>query len=422
MKGIPRWAAELGLVVTALSALGAADPRRVVVEVKGGPQERRGTPVVFPLPQRLAAITSFSLTRLDDGRRVDVQTLQAEGPAVAWVLEELLPAGATRRYRLEPTAPEAARPNVRTLDDGKSLRLEVGGRPVLLYHGAVVESPTNIEPFYRRSGQIHPVWTPSGRAVTDDFPPDHAHQHGVFFAWVNTTFEGRRLDFWNQKEQTGTVAHAEYLGAVDGPVYGELKVRLRHDDLSAPGGLKPVLNETWTVRAYNLSNVFVVDFESRQSCAGESALTVNQYHYGGFGLRGNRQWFDPRVKGNGTPDPVRSGRSDFLTSEGKTRRDGNHTRPRWVDLSGEVDGAVCGIAVLDHPANFRFPQPVRLHPNKPYFCFAPMVLGAFDIAPGKTYVSRYRLIAHDGSPDTSAIDRLWHDYADPPLVTIVTEP
>jgi hypothetical protein len=27
------------------------------------------------------------------------------------------------------------------------------------------------------------------------------------------------------------------------------------------------------------------------------------------------------------------------------------------------------------------PQPVRLHPGKPYFCFAPTILGEFAIAP-----------------------------------------
>jgi hypothetical protein len=149
---------------------------------------------------------------------------------------------------------------------------------------------------------------------------------------------------------------------------------------------------------------------------------MNQYHYGGFGLRGSREWFDPQVRGTNPPEPSRGGRSDFLTSEGKTRRNGNHTRPRWVDLSGEVDGSLAGVAVLDHPGNFRFPQPVRLHPNKPYFCFAPMVEGAFAIAPGQPYRSRYRLITHDGSPDPVLIDRLWHDYAEPPEVKLVEQP
>jgi hypothetical protein len=78
--------------------------------------------------------------------------------------------------------------------------------------------------------------------------------------------------------------------------------------------------------------------------------------------------------------------------------------------------------LLDHPDNFRFPQPVRPHPSKPYFCFAPMVVDAFEIAPVHPYVSRYRLVVHDGMPVAVTIERLARDYADPPRVRFVTEP
>jgi hypothetical protein len=75
---------------------------------------------------------------------------------------------------------------------------------------------------------------------------------------------------------------------------------------------------------------------------------------------------------------------------------------------------------LDAPANFRFPQPVRLHPWIPYFCYAPSVPDSFTIEPGKPYVSRYRFCVHDGKPDAQLLERLWRDYADPPKVRVVT--
>ena len=80
-----------------------------------------------------------------------------------------------------------------------------------------------------------------------------------------------------------------------------------------------------------------------------------------------------------------------------------------------------GATLMCHPDNFRFPQPVRLHPDKPYFCFAPMVLGPFKIAPGKPYVSRYRFFVHDGKPDAKRIEALWNDYADPPVVKVIAD-
>src|SRR5262249_13972786 len=147
-----------------------------------------------------------------------------------------------------------------------------------------------------------------------------------------------------------------------GPVVRSFRTHLRHDDLTAPGGPIKVLDETWDVRVYDVPGLVVVDLESTQKCAGDVPLQINKYHYGGFGLRGTPVWFGPQAKGDDPPAPERSGRVAFLTSEGKHRADGNHSRPRWVDLSGQIDGEFAGVAILQHPSNYRFPQPVRLHP------------------------------------------------------------
>ena len=72
-----------------------------------------------------------------------------------------------------------------------------------------------------------------------------------------------------------------------------------------------------------------------------------------------------------------------------------------------------------HRDNFRFPQPVRLHPTKPYFCFAPMVLGSFVIQPDREYISRYRFQPHAGEPDAARSDRLWADFCQPPEIRVV---
>jgi hypothetical protein len=414
MKGL---GSALIVVLAALGSLSAADPREVVIEVQAGNHERKATPVVFPLPKGFHVDGQLAIEPLGDGPTVETQPLPGDRSRLVGIVRDL-PAGSSRRYRLKPSTEKAGVQAVTCREDGGGLLLQVGDRPVLRYHVAVAEAPSGLDPVYRKSGHIHPLYTPSRLVVSDDFPPDHAHQHGLFFAWVNTTFGGHQVDFWNQREGTGKVEHATVLDMVSGPVFAQFRVQLLHQDLAGPTA---VLDDVWTVRAYNLSDRFLVDFESRQSCAGPRPLEINKYHYGGMGLRGSRAWFDPKARGDSPPDPSRSGRSDFLTSEEKGRADGNHTRPRWVDLSGLLEGRAGGVALLDHPDNFRFPQPVRLHPNKPYFCFAPMVLSSFTIEPGRPYVSRYRLDLHDGPPDAREIDRLWRDYAEPPRVRVVSE-
>jgi hypothetical protein len=140
-------------------------------------------------------------------------------------------------------------------------------------------------------------------------------------------------------------------------------------------------------------------------------LFINEYHYGGLAFRGSKQW-------NRVDSAAYRTDMQVMTSEGASRAEANHTRPRWVTAYGTIDEEPAGIAIMDHPGNFRFPQPVRVHPDMPYFCFAPMVEGAFEIGPSDEYHSRYRFFIFSGPPRTNAIEEVWRDYAEPPAVWI----
>ena len=381
--------------------------KELILEVTAGEADRDQVPVSLPLPKSFQNHAAFKLSRIDDGALVDVQLDGGETLRLVWLLRDRLPAGQTRRYRLTAAANrDNEKPRVVCRNDGKRLVVEVGGRPVLRYNHAVVPSPDLKTPYYARSGYIHPVFTPAGKQVTDDFAPDHPHQHGIMFAWTNTTYEKRAVNFWDQKGGTGRVEHAKIESIASGPVFGVFSTVIHHSDVTAPGGPKPVLSETWNVRVYPIDDGFLFDLNSTQFVVGTSPLRINKYHYGGPAIRGNRQWLGAE-------------NCDFLTSEGKTRKDGNHSRPRWCDLHGKIDDVECGITILSHPDNFRFPHPVRLHPSKPYFSLSPMVLGEFEIKPRQSYRSRFRYFVHDGCLDPERADRLCHDFAHPPVVRIV---
>src|SRR6056297_1671009 len=139
-----------------------------------------------------------------------------------------------------PLTVMAAEPN----DDAGTLTLYRGEAPLLQYNARYIESPKADAPWYGRSGFIHPVYTPSGRIVTDGFPSDHLHQHGVMFAWTSARIDGRRVDFWNSSSQTGRVEHADTLKADE----DALAVKLHHiDDTDQPP--RVVLHETWQIQA-----------------------------------------------------------------------------------------------------------------------------------------------------------------------------
>lgn len=384
----------------------AAEP--VVFEVAAGDFDRQDIAVAAELPAALRQQTAFVLVCLDTGEPTPAQVERGQPMRIWWRVVGVLSAGATRRYRLESAGASSSRTlGVNVGDDGKQLRVTAAGKSVLTYRCAVVPSPDPKEPCYAKSGYIHPLVSPAGKVLTDDFNPDHAHQHGIMFAWRKTTCEGRSTNGWDQKAGQGKVEHVKVENYSGGPVFGQFTVRLQQVDLIAPGGPKPILAELWRVRVEPCAQRYLVDLESDQTCAGQSPVTVDEYAYGGLMIRGAVEWSKRR-------------NFDYVTSEGKTKKDGNHTRPRWVALCGPVGGAACGVLALDHPANFRFPQPVRLHPTMPYFCFTPAVLGSFTIEPGKTYTSRYRFVAYDGKLSPAEAEQLWADYAHPPQVRLVT--
>ena len=62
---------------------------------------------------------------------------------------------------------------------------------------------------------------------------------------------------------------------------------------------------------------------------------------------------------------------------------------------------------------------VRLHPNMPYFCFAPMVQGEFEIVPGKRFRSQYRFVVDDGPLDRDLAQKLSDDYEKPLVARVV---
>jgi len=403
MRPLP-WLAVLALtplVAPAPPCHTVITPREITVAA--GSVDRREAVVSFPLPAPAGG--AWYRLRDAEGNEVPVQ-VDARGQA-SFVLPAL-PAGGRKTYTLGlqgGPAPAA----VAAVSEGDEVRVAWDGRPVLRYQGGKGVLPAgDVKPQFRRGGYLHTVVTPTGRIVTDDYPPDHRHHHGIWFAWTKTEFEGRKPDFWNMGDQTGTVEF-ESLGEVwSGPVHGGLRARHRYVDLSAPHP-KAVLKEIWETRVYAVGRgsrpYALFDVEVMQEAASASPLVLPEYHYGGLGFRGARAW-------NGAAN------AQFLTSEGKDRANGHGTRARWCHISGQVDGKVAGVAILGHPGNFRAPQPMRIHPDEPFFCFAPSQLGRWEIAPGASYLSRYRFVVFDGPADPAELDRLWNDYAQPPEVAL----
>jgi hypothetical protein len=92
--------------------------------------------------------------------------------------------------------PIAAQPPFvwKDLGDGR-LELREHDNPVLVYnYGPQLKqgAPEN----RRRCCYVFPLYTPGGVSMLDDFPQDHFHHRGLFWAWPVVETEGKTYDLW----------------------------------------------------------------------------------------------------------------------------------------------------------------------------------------------------------------------------------
>jgi len=374
------------------------------VEVLAGEWNRTECLVHFPLP----AFKNQTLGLQARGGKV--LPLQVDAAGMATFILPSLAKGKTKLFELI-VFDSAKKGGVMAERKEEKLRFSFGGKTLMEYQAEPGALPReDIKKVFTRGGYLHPIFTPAGKLVTDDFPVQHTHHHGIWFPWTKTVFEGRHPDFWNAGAGTGSVDFVKLEKSWSGAVHGGLVARHRFVDLTAKPKPKVALEETWEVRVYALTGGkkprLIFDLISTQTCAGKSPLLMPQYRYGGLGVRGNRAW-----------DHNEANPTLFLTANGVSdRRAGHATRARWCWMGGRVKGALAGIAILGHPGNFRAPQPMRIHPGEPFFNFAPQQFGPMAIRPEKNFVSRYRFVVADGAPNASEIHRFWTDYAHPPTV------
>lgn len=386
----------LGFAAADVSVL-RADEAVVVPGIADGPP--REVLICWPIPES-GRTTSWSV--FAEGGQIPSQVIE-EATRLCWKGKAGRGADEATRFEIRPAKGETAADDstAERSGEGIELRTRNGSRAVVTYH-TQERLPDGVDAVFRRSGHLHPLRSPRGKALTDEFPADHLHQHAIFFAWVNTEFRGKHVDFWNQPAREGTVRHHDVEEVWSGPLLSGFRASLEH--VAFPGGETVALNERWTVQGGRLGRFHLVDVDSDQRAATAEPLILKKYHYGGFAIRGSAGWGEPDQGGTGAV---------FLTSDGKGRIDGNHAHCSWVRVSGKVGGEPCGLLVLSHPDNFRSPQAVRIHPKMPYFVFSPCVDGEFRISRDEPLRSRYRVLAFDGEMTPEECEAAWNDYARP---------
>ncbi len=360
---------------------------------------------------------SYVLCRADGEQTIPVSSQVEPGrtPRLWFLPDRPLMPGEKAVFELR-AAPKATleRP-YRAIRDETAVTLCFENRDIIRYYHALHPVPEGVSPVFRRSGFLHPLWSPAGAVLTRIQPPDHYHHYGIWNPWTRTQIEGRAVDFWNLGEKQGTVRFAGFVSMTSGPVFAGFAARQEHVVLGGEGPEKTAIVELLDVRGSSCVAdgrlVWVIDFTSQLQNVLDSPIVLDAYRYGGgIGFRATEAWTKENTL--------------VLTSEGKGRAEADGTRARWCDVRGATgNGRTSGILFLSHSGNRQHPEPMRVWPPEAnggrgdlFFEFCPIRLTSWSLEPERQSVLRYRMIVYDGSINPETAEVLWKNFVRPPLV------
>jgi Methane oxygenase PmoA len=392
--------AALGIVCFALSGSLAAAATLVV------PAEDATLQLDVAAPLKLGFKTGDAVELAEVGANTVVPAQLLPGVAADGTLDQEHPrlvadvpsrqgSSKERRFQLR-AAPRANAAAFAFHDkDEKSLALDEGQRPVLVYnHGTIVNEKVPAKDVRRsRACYIHPLYGLDGEVLTDDFPKDHYHHHGVFWTWPHVEIDGKQYDLWMNKgirpefvvwlgRQAGPLAAA--LGVENGWFVGDKKVMVERVWIRAG-------HSDGKTRAVDLDMTWIpVDRPiTLRGAEGKSygGLTVR------FAVRNQKQ-------------------STITVPTGTPKEDLPDTPLPWADMTASFAGGKgpSGAAIfvpLDQPD---YPPTWLTRHYGPLCIGWPGVHGK-TFPPGRPIHLAYRLWIHSGAVSGEELERAYAAYA-----------
>jgi len=282
-------------------------------------------------------------------------------------------------------------------DEGYSF--SENGRKILFYQ----LKPKSLNGTYTRCHYVHPLFGLDGEVLTEDFPDDHLHHRGIFWAWHQVLVGDKRVgDPWSTQNFSWDVAESSVIDSIANVRTLKLHVfwksPLWTDSL---GNEKPLLKEISYISVYPQKEDYrIIDFEM-SFLALEEDLSIggsdDEKGYGGFSARF-------RLPG----DIQFTSKDGFVIPQNIAVNAGP-----WLDFSGSfTDEGTSGITIFCYSRNPHFPQPWILRQQKsmqnPVFPGREPVLLHME----EPLILSYRLIVHRGDHGLLNLNKLFQNYVD----------
>jgi len=222
--------------------------------------------------------------------------------------------------------------------------LDAGGKVLTYVYGDRLAAGADAR--YARSCYIHPLYSPDGRVLTEDFPRDHFHHHGLFWAWPKVEVRGVQTSSWEPAQPS---LRQHFVKWVERRVT-DAGARLVIENAWKLGGTEDVAEETVTIVVHGATrDGRAIDIEIALRPVG-GPITLkgapeDNKGYSGLCFRGRAV--------EGIDVPVFKGAA-MTTDQGPLVADSTGQPFRWADLSTPGSG---GVAIFVSPRHPGFPLP-----------------------------------------------------------------
>lgn len=298
------------------------------------------------------------------------------------------------------TFAEPPRQSLQAIESGEGVEIRDGRQPILFFR----TSPRSLNGAFTRASYVHPLYDLDGRVLTEDFPEDHKHHRGIFWAWhqllVGDVHAGDPWvcrDFLTHVEGVAVKESAtESVAITSNAVW---KSPLVVDD---DGNEQPIVRETASIRVWQVDeSCRRIDFEIRLLALLPDVRIGGSDDTKGYG------GFSPRLR---IPPDVQ-----FLAEYGVVEPQRQSVDPSpWMSITTEADShsRPTGITILTHPTTPGFPQRwilrrARSMQNAVYPGRTPVPL-----SPKVPLTLRYRVIIHRGEVDVNRVTQWQKEYSD----------
>ena len=370
---------------------------------KAGPHDRRNCPVSFPLPADLDANKNYAL-KCPCGKEIPCQICRrADGAAELFTVIPDVPKGAEVHFEIVETSSTKELLTVKNGQEADSYDIFVDGALFTTLHcNAKWAKPFMFPVLDAKGAKLTRAWP-----VIPDVPGethDHPHQKSFWTAWGDMN----GADGWGEDPKHGfaTAPVRSVKILENGPL--RVKIALELDHL-APNGAK-IMSEHRVLTFMALGETRAVDVDVTYD-ATDGDVMFGDTKEGGICSIRVASSMDGTAAGTITLADGSVGEAECW---GK--------RSPWCDYSGPVGTGISGIAILDNPANFRFPtywhvRNYGLMTANPfglsYFYNDKSHNGSYKLAAGGTLRFQYRTLFHLGGP--SIVGGMYQDYVHGPV-------